>query len=299
MSSKNYFVELANRSVLEVSGLDSVKFLQGLVSNDVESVSPENSIYAALLTPQGKFLYDFFISYGGENKLLLECEREYLQQLSLKLKIYKLRSQVDLRDASDDYKIFVGFGENILKAVDLPNSPGVTREYHDGLLMVDPRHSLMGVRMILPSEPSFAASSLKLGFRDDYERIRISLGIPDAISDLVQNKTILLEAGFDELNGISWDKGCYIGQELTARTKYRGLIKKRLIPCKVLGPTLLPGTSVSSNNREVGEIRSVLGDRAMALLKLASVKDSNKNDEPLVAHESSIVPIQPDWMNLD
>ena len=102
--------------------------------------------------------------------------------------------------------------------------------------------------MILPSEPSFAASSLKLGFRDDYERIRISLGIPDAISDLVQNKTILLEAGFDELNGISWDKGCYIGQELTARTKYRGLIKKRLIPCKVLGPTLLPGTSVSSNN---------------------------------------------------
>ena len=84
-----------------------------------------------------------------------------------------------------------------------------------------------------------------------------------------RNKTILLEAGFDELNGISWDKGCYIGQELTARTKYRGLIKKRLIPCKVLGPTLAPGTSVSSDNREVGEIRSVSGDRAMALLKLA------------------------------
>ncbi len=296
MYSENYCVELGTRSVLEISGLDSVKLLQGLVSNDVESVSAENSIYAALLTPQGKFLYDFFIVQGDENTVLLDCERRHLKEILMKLKIYKLRSEVNLRDASDDHKIFVGFGEKILELLDLPKRPGATRSYRDGHVMVDPRHELMGVRIILPSGSVVSQLSLKPGSLESYQRMRIGLGIPDATYDLEQNKTILLEAGFDELNGISWDKGCYMGQELTARTKYRGLIKKRLMPCKIVGPAILPGTPITFDERNVGEIRSVAGDLAMALLKIASVKDSNARKETFTANESSIIPIQPNWM---
>jgi folate-binding protein YgfZ len=270
--------------------------LQGLVSNDVESVSAENSIYAALLTPQGKFLYDFFIVQGDENTLLLDCEWRHLKEILMKLKIYKLRSEVNLRDASDDHKIFVGFGEKILELLDLPKRPGATRSYRDGHVMVDPRHELMGVRIILPSGSVVSQPSLKRGSLESYQRMRIGLGIPDATYDLEQNKTILLEAGFDELNGISWDKGCYMGQELTARTKYRGLIKKRLIPCKIVGPAILPGTPITFDERNVGEIRSVAGDLAMALLKIASVKDSNAREETFTANESSIIPIRPNWM---
>jgi len=298
MYSESYCVELGTRSVLEINGLDSVKFLQGLVSNDVESVSPQNSIYAALLTPQGKFLYDFFIVQSDENKMLLDCERRHLKEILMKLKIYKLRSEVNLRDASDDHKIFAGFGEKILELVDLPKRPGATRLYRGGYMMVDPRNELMGVRIILPSGLVVAEPTLKPVSVEFYQRMRIGLGIPDAAYDLEQNKTILLEAGFDELNGISWDKGCYMGQELTARTKYRGLIKKRLMPCKIVGPEILPGTPITLDERNVGEIRSVAGDQAMALLKLASVKDSNARKEALTANESSIIPIQPDWMKL-
>ena len=298
MYSENYCVELGTRSVLEISGLDNVKFLQGLVSNDAESVSPGNSIYAALLTPQGKFLYDFFIVQGHENKVLLDCERRHLKEILMKLKIYKLRSEVNLRDASDDHKIFAGFGEKILERLDLPNRPGATCAYHGGHVMVDPRHELMGVRIILPSGSVMSELPFKSGSVDLYQRMRIGLGVPDAIHDLEQNKTILLEAGFDELNGISWDKGCYMGQELTARTKYRGLIKKRLMPCKILGPAILPGTPITFDERNVGEIRSVAGDLAMALLKIASVKDSKARKETFTANESSIIPIQPNWMKL-
>ncbi len=298
MYSENYCVELGTRSVLEISGLDNVKFLQGLVSNDAESVSPGKSIYAALLTPQGKFLYDFFIVQGHENKVLLDCERRHLTEILMKLKIYKLRSEVNLRDASDDHKIFAGFGEKILERLDLPNRPGATCAYQGGHVMVDPRHELMGVRIILPSGSVMSELPFKSGSVELYQRMRIGLGVPDAIHDLEQNKTILLEAGFDELNGISWDKGCYMGQELTARTKYRGLIKKRLMPCKIVGPAILPGTPITFDERNVGEIRSVAGDLAMALLKIASVKDSNARKETFTANESSIIPIQPNWMKL-
>ena len=231
-----------------------------------------------------------------ENTVLLDCECRHLKEILMKLKIYKLRSEVNLRDASDDHKIFVGFGEKILELLDLPKRPGATRSYRGGHVMVDPRHELMGVRIILPSGLAVSEPSLKPGSVESYQRMRIGLGIPDATYDLEQNKTILLEAGFDELNGISWDKGCYMGQELTARTKYRGLIKKRLMPCKVVGPAILPGTPITFDERTVGEIRSVAGDLAMALLKIASVKDSNARKETFTANDSSIIPIQPNWM---
>ena len=128
----------------------------------------------------------------------------------------------------------------------------------------------------------------------EYDRLRLSLGIPDGSRDLVLDKSILLEAGFDELNGVDWNKGCYIGQELTARTRYRGLIKKRLFPVQIEGPAPPPGAIITTDGHEAGEMRSSRDGMGLALLRLEAVESGQK----LTVGETRIAPIRPDWMRL-
>jgi hypothetical protein len=130
---------------------------------------------------------------------------------------------------------------------------------------------------------------------EQYDQLRLSLGVPDGSRDLVVEKAILLEAGFDELHGVDWDKGCYMGQELTARTKYRGLIKKRLMPVAVEGPLPEPGTTITLGDHEAGEIRSSRGEIALALLRLEAVDEAAKNQIPLRAGGAKLTPIKPGW----
>ena len=229
MLTDNYFVKLDGRGVLAVSGEDRADFLQGLVSNDVHSISETFSIYAALLTPQGKFFCDFFMS-NGQSEFLLECDSKLLPELEKKLRMHKLRSKITIEDVSDQFDVFAGFGGSIHSAIGSTGGSGHTIKVSNGLMMVDPRLAAMGIRMILTKNTLPTIGNLKQCDSNDYELLRITSGVPDGVQDMQFQKTILLEAGFDELNGINWKKGCYMGQELTARTKYRGLIKRRLIP---------------------------------------------------------------------
>jgi len=128
----------------------------------------------------------------------------------------------------------------------------------------------------------------------EYDQLRLSLGVPDGSRDLVLDKSILLESGFDELHGVDWNKGCYIGQELTARTKYRGLIKKRLFPVRIDGPAPEPGSIISADGHEAGEMRSSRDGVGLALLRLEAVADGRS----LAVGDASVVPIAPDWMRL-
>ena len=140
------------------------------------------------------------------------------------------------------------------------------------------------------------ALAKEIGFEfDAYEDLRLGLGVPDGSRDLVVEKSILLEAGFDELNGVDWHKGCYIGQELTARTKYRGLIKRRLVPVAIDGPAPTPGTVVTADGRDVGEMRSSNGGRGLALLRTDAVVEKKR----LMAGDAVIVPTKPAWMHFD
>ncbi len=170
--------------------------------------------------------------------------------------------------------------------------------FGSGVAFVDPRLAALGARAILPREGARAvladAGIAEAGF-DSYDRLRLSLGIPDGSRDLVLEKSILLESGFDELNGVDWQKGCYIGQELTARTKYRGLIKRRLMPVRIEGPTPAPGTIVTVDGREVGEMRSSRDGLGLALLRIEPVRDGKK----LAAGEATLVPVRPAWMRLE
>jgi folate-binding protein YgfZ len=283
--------------VLAIDGADARAFLQALVSNDITRVTRERAVYTALLTPQGKFLHDFFVAACGES-LLLDCEAARRDDLKRRLNLYRLRSKVMLTDRSEEFAVAVAYGEGVAGVLDLAATPGAARPADGGVIFVDPRLAEAGVRAVLPRDaaPSWLqAAGLAAGERADYERLRIALGLPDGSRDMDVEKAILLENGFDELHGIDWDKGCYIGQELTARTRYRGLVKKRLIPVAVEGPLPAPGTPVLSGEREVGQIRSGAGSLALALLRLDALKDADRDAATLTAGDAKVAPQKPAW----
>jgi hypothetical protein len=277
------FSLLPHRSVIAVGGPDRAEFLQGLISNDTTKVGPGRAIWAALLTPQGRFLNDMFVVGDGDGTFLMETERERAAALAKKLKMYTLRSKVTVEDHGDAIDVAVAFGPDADKVVPVAGATA----------FVDPRLAELGVRVLAPAGQTAA---LLLGLDEapiaEYEALRLRLGVPDGSRDMPVEKALLLESGFDELHGVDWQKGCYMGQELTARTKYRGLIKRRLFPVTVEGALPPPGTPVERDGREVGEIRSGQGDRALAMLQLDAA------DGPLTAEGATLHAERPAWMQI-
>ncbi len=292
-----------SRTVLAVGGPDRVTFLQGLVSNDVARAGAERAIWSAFLTPQGKYLHDFFLvgepaqEAATEERLLLDAEAARAADLLKRLKIYKLRSKVEVAELGEERVVALAFGADALAALGLPETPGAARAWGGGVAFVDPRLAALGARLILPRETARAElEDAGFAFAElaDWDRRRLALGLTDGTRDLEVDKTILLEAGFDELGGVDWQKGCWMGQELTARTKYRGLIKRRLLPVS-LDRAVEDGTPVTADGKEVGSLRSVVaegsGARGLALLRL----DALDAEGPLIAGEATVVPEIPGW----
>ena len=296
MMVQSNFVLLDGRGILAVSGPDRRIFLQGLVSNDVEKVAPDRAVYAALLTAQGKYLHDFIMAAAGD-AIWLDAEAARLADLKRRLSMYRLRAKVAIDDLPD-LAVAAVFGEGAREALGLPEQAGAARPFREGLAFVDPRLAALGARVILPGDRICAAlEGAGLAETDfaGYDRHRLALGIPDGSRDLVLEKSILLESGFDELNGVDWQKGCYVGQELTARTKYRGLIKKRLFPVRIDGPAPAPGAIVEGDGKEAGEMRSIGNGLGLALLRLDAVAAG----QPLATGGTTLTPIQPDWMRVE
>jgi folate-binding protein YgfZ len=260
---------LPARGVIEVTGPDRVTFLQGLVSNDVAEAAPGRAVWTALLTPQGKWLADFFI-LSDDDRLLLDCERAQVAMLMPRLTRFRLRSKVAIT-ARDDLSVYVAWGGS-------PPAAAVAAP--------DPRLEDAGWRLL-------SATPLATNATDaEWDRHRLALGLPDGSADLEAEKSVLLEAGFDELDGVSWSKGCYMGQELTARTKYRGLVKRRLVPVAVDGPLPAPGTPVLRDATEVGTMRSGRDALGLAVLRLEAINGT------LSCGSARLTPQVPDWMRL-
>ena len=260
---------LPDRTVLEVTGADRVSFLQGLVSNDVEQAAPGRAVWAALLTPQGKWLADFFILADGE-RLLLDVERDQAAMLAQKLSRFRLRAKVAI--APLDWHVHAAWGA-------APEAAGT-------IAAPDPRLPEAGWRLLSPAPLAASATA------QEWDAHRLALGLPDGSRDLEADKTVLLEAGFDELSGVSWTKGCYMGQELTARTKYRGLIKRRLVPVVLAGELPPPGTPVLRDGTEVGMLRSGRDRSALATLRLDSLGAA------LTCGGIALRPALPRWLHL-
>ncbi|WP_395459356.1 YgfZ/GcvT domain-containing protein [Azospirillum melinis] len=294
------YAVLDHRSVVAVTGEDRKAFLQGLVSNDVLRVTPDHAAYALFLTPQGKFLHDFnLVESGAESDaaLLLDPETDRRADLLRRLKMYKLRSKIALEDRTEQLRVVVAFGDGALEALGLPTEPGAARAFAGGVAFTDPRLPALGARLFLPAEGLAALEAAGLAPREvvDYDRHRLSLGIPDGTLDLIPEKSIPLESRMDALNAISWDKGCYMGQELTARTKYRALIKKKLFPVTVNGPAPDAGTPVTLDGKDVGEMRSGRDGAALALLRLEDVQRAAENGLTFQAGPAVLTPREPGW----
>ncbi|MCZ6509239.1 MAG: folate-binding protein [Alphaproteobacteria bacterium] len=264
-----------DRGLVAITGADRQTFLQGLISQDVDRVSETRAAYGAFLTPQGKYLHDFCLA-EIDDRLILDGEQGRADELIARMGRFKLRAKVDLA-AADDLSVFAVFGENAPSLLNLAEKPGTARRLGDGLAFVDPRSAKLGCRLILPVAVSAAIlADLPIGESTfgDYDTLRIRLGIPDGMRDMDVEKSILLECNFDSLNGIDWDKGCYIGQEVTARTKFRGLIKRNLVPVSVEGGPPAPGTAICADNKKVGEIRSIHDGFAIASLRLDAMESA-------------------------
>jgi folate-binding protein YgfZ len=284
-----------DRALIRIEGPDARPFLQGIVSNDVNKVSPARAVYAALLTPQGKYLHDFFIvELGGA--LVIDCEAGRRDDLLRRLTRFKLRSKVSLALAPEGLAVALVYGPGAISHLGLPAERGSAKALEGGVVFTDPRLAEIGARGILPAaaRETLASFGIAPGKPEEYEALRLELGLPDGSRDLEIEKSILLENGFDELAGVDWDKGCYMGQELTARTHYRALIKKRLVPVRVDGPAPSPGTPVMAGGTEVGVMRSAHGAAGLALLKVETLGGG----APLSAGQARIEPRKPFWLKI-
>ena len=287
--SKIVATHLVDRGVIAVSGKDQRAFLQGIVTNDMNKVSDEHASYGAFLTPQGKYLFDFFMVMQGDT-LLIETERARIPDFVKRLTMYKLRARIDLSDVSEQYDIHAVFGDGASNLFGLSPERGATSKTDAGIAFVDPRLVDAGVRLISASG-SPLPGDLTTADTHTYDHHRLTLGLPDGSRDLIVEKSTLMDNGFDELGGIDWQKGCYMGQEVTARTKHRGLVKKRLVPVTISGSAPEPGTAVMAGERIVGEMRSANGDIGLALIKL----DAMESGDTLSANGNPIELRKPAW----
>lgn len=251
--SDAYAIILRDRGIVEVAGPDAASFLQGLITNDIAKVDAQNAIYAALLTPQGKIIYDFLI-VAVANGFFLDCGRACAGDLANRLRKYKLRAKVTVTDRSSEFAV-------VALSLDGP-------ALHD---VPDPRLPKIGRRAVIPIvgiESHLQTSGYALRPESDYQARRLAMGIPDSALDIPPETFFPLDCNFEELNGVDFAKGCYVGQELTARMKHRATARKRLLP--VSAATSLPpaGTAIKRDGIEIGELRGAIGANGMALVRL-------------------------------
>jgi hypothetical protein len=266
---------LEERCLVKVAGAEAELFLQNLVTNDMTGIRPDQIFYSCLLTPQGRFLHDFFVSRDRES-FFLECETQRREDLIRRLKIFKLRAKVTIEDCHGLFYVYA--------ATERPEKIPVFQ---------DPRLSELGYRFYLPAGQKYPNALSPEKYRDRH----ISLGVPEGSKDIKPEVDTLANVNLDYLNAVSWDKGCYVGQEITAMTKNRGVVKKRMVI--VSGHMLTAGDTLSHHGHGVGEIRSVnsLRTQGLAVLKLSALNDPAS---PLIAGaDGAEVSAQlPKWLKL-
>jgi tRNA-modifying protein YgfZ len=290
MESRLY-VPLPDRALVAITGDDARPFVQGLVTNDVDRVDAGHARYAALLTPQGRYLFDFFM-FDLAGALYLDCEAAGRAALIKRLALYKLRAKAMIAP-HDGLAVCAAFGAGALEALGLDGPEGMAREFGGGIAFVDPRDSRIGARVVVPAngEATLKDAGLALGEFAAYDAARLRLGLPDGSRDFIPDRLLLLEGGADALNGVDFGKGCYVGQEVTTRMHRRDLVRKRLMPVSIDGPVPEPGAKIVRKGIEACEMRSAAGKVGMALLRLDLAAGDADQDGPLMSGEARLTPL--------
>jgi folate-binding protein YgfZ len=294
---KNNVYILEDRAIIYINGLDAKDFLQNIISNDINKVTDNSSCFASLLTPQGKFLHEFII-VKHKSGYFIDCEKDQSQQIFKQLNLYKIRSKVEILNLSNEF-VVASFGyEKYISMEGSKNILGFTFRYREDPIILDPRNKDLGARLIINLEKLYL-SLKKLDLKDDkienYYNKSHKLGIVPKNLNKLQNKLFGIECNYEELNGIDFKKGCYIGQENTARIKLKNKLSKRLLPIEIIDGKLHEDEKIFNNEVEIGKVL-INEEYPFALVKFL---DKNFNKEQVFKSENGKFKILiPEWLKI-
>jgi hypothetical protein len=294
MNIKNVYI-LDDRAIFYLNGKDAKEFLQNLISNDINKVCENNTCFTSLLSPQGKFLYEFMI-IKHKSGYLIDCEKSQAEGLYKQLSVYKLRSKVEILNLSNEFVVAAFNHEKFLTFNEAQDIAGFTLKYREDPIFLDPRNKKLGARLIINLEKLYL-SLKKLDLHNsnlkDYYSFSHKLGIVPKDFNKLQNKLFGIECNYEELNGIDFKKGCYVGQENTARIKLKNKLSKRLLPINLIKGELTEGESIYYNENEIGKVL-IDKDYPFALIKYLDKNFNEKNN--FNTKEASIKIEKPDWI---
>tara|TARA_Y100001980_G_C14547706_1_gene328447 strand:- start:1656 stop:2543 length:888 start_codon:yes stop_codon:yes gene_type:complete len=294
--NKDKIYILEDRGLLYISGDDTEEFLQNLITNDINNVSETQSCFASLLSPQGKYLFDFIVIRHKQG-YFLDCEKKQINSLFKQLSLYKLRSKIEIINLSNEFVVAVISYKKFLSLKNSKDQQGYTVKFREDALILDPRSKLLGARLIINLEKlylSIKKLGLKSSDKSEYNLLSHKLGIPQLETAKLQNKIFGIECNFDELNGIDFKKGCYVGQENTARIKLKNKLTKRLMPLNILKGNLKADDEIFFENEKYGKVL-IDGDYPFGIIKF-------KNDNFDFSNEykcgKAVIKInKPDWFS--
>ena len=294
---KNEVITLEDRGFIQVNGAEAKDFLQNIVTSDIEKVTSNSTLFSSILTPQGKYLFEFFV-LKLKDGYLLECEKKSTTEIIKLLNFYKLRSKVDFIDLSEKYVAAVISlekfkeinGSNLLK--------GSTANYRDDPVYIDPRNDKLGAKIIAKLENlhlTIKKLNLKIAEKEKYYNKSFQLGIPQIDLSKLKDKIFGIENNLDELNGIDFKKGCYIGQENTSRIKLRNKLRRRILPIEKVSGQISANDIIKYKDSEVGKIM-IDKPYSFALIKVVDPDLKEFTNIELMCGNSKVKILKPEWI---
>ncbi len=294
MNINNVYI-LEDRGILFIQGTDTKEFLQNLITNDINKVDEANSCFASLLTPQGKYLFDFLV-VKHKKGYFIDCEKKQIEELFKQLNIYKFRSDIEILNLSNEFVVAAFSYEKFISFDRAKDLPGNTFKYREDPVFLDPRHKKLGGRLIINLEKlhlSLKKMDLDSTDPEEYYKLSYELGIPQKNTEKLRNKLFGIECNFEELNGIDFKKGCYIGQENTSRIKLRNKLSKRLLPIQLIEGKLIESSPIKNNDNEIGKVL-INNQYPFAIVKYLSDYFDPKIEYK--SEEAVLKIIKPDWI---
>ncbi len=294
---KNEVITLEDRGFIQVKGPEAKDFLQNIVTNDLEKVTNEFTVFSSILTPQGKYLFEFFI-LKLKDGYLLECDKKSVTEIIKLLNFYKLRSEVDFINLSEKYVAVIISLEKFNEINNTNATKGKTTNYRSDPVYIDPRNEKLGAKIISKLENLHLAVKkldLKISDKKKYYNKSFELGIPQAGLSKLKDKIFGIENNLDELNGIDFKKGCYIGQENTSRIKLRNKLRRRILPILKISGKISENDIIKYKDHEIGKIM-IDEPYSFALIKIVDPDLKEFNNAELICGTSKIKILKPDWI---
>ena len=294
---KNEVTTLEDRGFIQVNGSEAKDFLQNIVTSNIDKVTTSSTLFSSILTPQGKYLFEFFV-LKLKDSYLLECEKKSATEIIKLLNFYKLRSKIDFIDLTEKYVAAVISLEKFKEINNSNLSKGSTVSYRDDPVYIDPRNDKLGAKIIAKIENlhlTIKKLNLKISEKEKYYNKSFQLGIPQINLNKLKDKIFGIENNLDELNGIDFKKGCYVGQENTSRIKLRNKLRRRILPVKKISGEIIENDVIKYKNSEIGKI-IINKPYSFALVKVVEPDLKEITENELMCGNSKIKIIKPEWI---